>query len=265
MRRAHAIAALAATLASACTRASLPVRPAASAVVSARDPVLFSPPFALATPEDAVVRVLGPDRTCSGTLVEDDLVLTAHHCVVDDRGAMLLPEALRIELGGDYLPWGSVRARDVLAPPCGATGGTGDLAVLVLERKLVGMATMAPRLDVPPRIGEELDPVGFGRCATSGDGIHRHQLAGGPVRATTAATFVMQASICPGDSGGPVLARGRREVVGVVSQSAMDGDPRTIGTTVLARVDGYRALFAEARQVADGVDRSELPPISCSP
>jgi secreted trypsin-like serine protease len=76
---------------------------------------------------------------------------------------------------------------------------------------------------------------------------------------------VLQASICPGDSGGPVVARGTREVVGVVSQSAMDGDETTRNATILARIDVYRSLFATARLVADGADPSELPPLSCAP
>lgn len=256
----------------ACTHARLApsVRPAAHAnLAGAPSPVLASPPFALATPEDAVVRVVGPERICTGTLIDDDLVLTAHHCVVK-RGATgdfttvaVDPAALQIELGGDYLAWGTVGARHVVMPPCGAAGGGGDVAIVVLERKLVGIATMTPRLDRAPRIGEPVDPIGFGRCALSDDGVHRELRPGGLVSGTTQETFVMQASICPGDSGGPVIARGSHEVVGVVSQSAMDGDARTRSVTVLARIDAYRAVFAAARQIADGANGVELPPLAC--
>jgi Trypsin len=264
---------LAATSLAACVHhpGAITVQPAASARSKPLAPVLFSPPLALASPEDAVVRVVGPDVSCSGTLVEDDLVLTAHHCVVKrgPRGEFtrdtLEPRALQVELGGDYLAWGTVRARAVIAPPCGSSGGAGDLAILVLERKLVGMSIMPPRLDAPPRMGEGLDPIGFGRCALSPNGIHRADRSGGGVIGTTQETFVLQASICPGDSGGPVVTRGTREVVGVVSQSAMDGDERTRSATILARIDVYRSVFAAARLVADGADPSELPPLSCAP
>jgi hypothetical protein len=249
----------------------LPVRPAASAHHLSQAPVLFSPPLALASAEDSVVRVVGREVSCSGTLVDDDLVLTAHHCVVK-RGARgeflreaVSPADLQIELGGDYLAWGTVRARAIVAPPCGSGGGAGDLAILVLERKLVGMSTMVPRLDAPPRMGEPVEPIGFGRCALSPNGIRRADRAGGDVVATTQETFVLQASICPGDSGGPVVSRGSHEVVGVVSQSAMDGDERTRNMTVLARIDVYRRVFATARLVADGADPSELPPLGCAP
>jgi hypothetical protein len=267
-----AVVTLAALSASGCAhRETIPVRPAASAHPRQEPAVVFTPPFAAASPDDAVVRVVGPELACSGTLIDDDLVLTAHHCVVKrgPRGELtheaLDPRGLQIELGGDYLAWGSVRARAVIAPPCGWAGGAGDVAILVLERRLVGMTAMTTRLDGPPRMGEPVDPIGFGRCALSPNGIHRADRAGGDVVGTTQETFVVQASICPGDSGGPVVAHGTHEVVGVVSQSAMDADERTRNSTVLARIDVYRSVFATARLVADGAAPSELPPLSCAP
>jgi hypothetical protein len=251
----------------------VPVRVALAADV-AKDtsgPRFFSPPFALAVPEDAVVRIVGPQMTCTGTLVEEDLVLTAHHCVVR-RGPhgeftkeLALAKDLRVELGGDYLAWGNVAVAAIVAPPCGELGGAGDVAVLVLPRKLVGLGTMSPRLDAPPDIGEELDPIGFGRCAMSEDAIRRRSRVGGKIIGLTSETLEMRASICPGDSGGPVLAHDSREVVGVVSLSAMDGDDRTINTSVMARVDTYRAVFSNARLIADGASPSEVPPLVCAP
>jgi secreted trypsin-like serine protease len=83
--------------------------------------------------------------------------------------------------------------------------------------------------------------------------------------ATTGETIHLRASICPGDSGGPVLGRGGTEVVGVISMSAMDGDDRTTGPSVMARIDAYRSVLAHARLVADGSSLSELPPLSCLP
>ena len=75
---------------------------------------------------------------------------------------------------------------------------------------------------------------------------------------------MMTASVCPGDSGGPVLSRGGHEIVGVVSLSAMDGDEHTRNASIMARIDSFRPMFNLARQLADGIDRSELPPLSCS-
>ncbi|MEO8874866.1 MAG: S1 family peptidase [Polyangiaceae bacterium] len=245
-----------------------PIRPAASVADDA--PIrFFSPPISLAAPEDAIVRIVGPQASCSGTLIDDDLVLTAHHCVaaIDTHGkfskGIVPPSSLHVELGGDYLAWGTVRVTHIIAPPCGEAGGGGDIAVLVLERKIIGLGAMTPRLDAPPRMSEPLDAAGFGRCAMSADGIKRNVREGGNVTAVFPQTITFKASICPGDSGGPVFAHGTHEVVGVVSMSAMDGDDRTTSPSLMARIDAFHAVFANARLIADGIAESELPPISC--
>jgi hypothetical protein len=244
-----------------------PVRPASLQAQQDLE-LLLKPSVALASPEDAVVRVVGPQMTCSGALIAEDLVMTAHHCVVlrgprgDFAPQAVAPGAVQVELGGDYLPWGNVGLKAILAPPCGEAGGKGDVAILVLERRLVGMTTM-PLREGAPRAGESVYPTGFGRCALSPEGIRRREREGGAVRAVSKATFEADASVCPGDSGGPVLDTKTHEVVGVVSLSAMDYDEGTRGRSVFARVDGTPKLVAYARLVADGADPSDLPPLGC--
>jgi len=226
-------------------------------------------PSVLATPDDAIVRIVGPATTCTGTVIDDDLILTAHHCVVerDAKGELtkqaLDPATLRVELGGGYFAWGEVGVRNIIAPPCGEAGGAGDIAVLVLKRKLIGLSTMLPRLDAPPRVGEIAYPVGFGRCTLTSDAIKRKDRDGGPIRALSSETLHMDAAICPGDSGGPVFAKGSRDIIGVVSLSAMDHDEATRGASVMARVDAYRLVFSHARMIADGTPAGELPPLEC--
>ena len=227
------------------------------------------PPLAFVTERDSVVRLVSASSTCTGVLVDEDLVLTAHHCVVKPRAGAgaeleyLQPQAISVELGGDHLPWGSVHVKAVVAPQCGASGGAGDVAVLVLSRGLVGVPTASVRFDREPQIGELVDPVGFGRCATS-DGIRRHAREGGRVRGLTYETLHLFSAVCPGDSGGPVFRRGTSEVVGVMSLAAMDGDESTKGPSVVARIDAYRALLANARTIGDGLaSANELPPVSC--
>ena len=247
--------------------AIVPVRPASLEAQQDLE-LLLHPSVGLASPGDAVVRVVGPQMTCSGTLVAEDLVLTAHHCVVE-RGArgeftpkLVEANAVQVELGGDYLPWGNVGLKAILAPPCGEAGGLGDVAVLVLERKLVGMPTISLSED-PPRAGEAVAPEGFGRCVLSAEGIRRRDREGGLVASVTPGTFEAQASVCPGDSGGPVLDAITHEVVGVVSLSAMDYDESTRARSVFARVDEMPKLVAYARLVADGADLGDMPPLSC--
>lgn len=249
----------------------LPVRKKSSVAVPAAHrepgerPLDLLPPLQLSKDDDAIVRVVG-EVTCTGTLIAEDLVLTAHHCVAarDARGRILhedvAPADLAIELGGDHLPWGEVRVRAIVSPDCGWASGEGDLAILVLTRKLIGLTPFAVRLDGEPERGEGIRPVGFGRCALSSDGIQRTTREGGVIGTVRPRQFVAPASICPGDSGGPAISTVGGDVIGVISASVMDGDATTMGPSVFTRVDRFRPLFAAAREIAAGASPSELPP-----
>jgi len=163
--------------------------------------------FGLAEDDDYVVRVVAAGVTCSGTLIDEDRVLTAHHCV-SQRSAP--GNSWHVTRNGSrpggagrrLLPWGEVGVRAIVAPPCGYAAGEGDIAVLVLERRLVGVPTLAPELDRAPRVGEPVDPAGFGRCALGADGIKRQTRRGGRVQTVRGSRYRLEASICPGDSGG---------------------------------------------------------------
>lgn len=228
-------------------------------------PLHIVPPFELSSNDDAIVRVVGA-VSCSGTLIDEDLVLTAHHCVSarNERGQVqkrdIDPETIDVELGGDHLPWGEVKVRAIVSPDCGYTKGEGDLAILVLSRRLIGIPTLAARIARAPSQGEAIAPVGFGRCAQSRDPLRRKERAGSNLERVGRGTFVTPASICPGDSGGPAISTKTGEVIGVISASIMDGDETTVGPSVFTRVDVWSQLFAAAREIADGASPSELPP-----
>jgi V8-like Glu-specific endopeptidase len=226
-------------------------------------------PLAVAEPEDYVVRVVSGNVTCSGSLIEEDRVLTAHHCLSQrGRGGSMLeldvaPEDVRVELGGDPFAWGEVAVRAIVAPDCGYSGGEGDIAILVLERRLVGIATRHVNLGDPPQAGTPIEPIGFGRCLWGGSAGGRAIRKGGPIQEVWKRDFRVEASICPGDSGGPAVSGTNGEILGVISQAAMDANPDTRDRAEFTRVDAWRPIFTQAQAVVDGMSQAELPPVEC--
>ncbi len=225
-------------------------------------------PFVLSSKDDYVVRIVIGSVTCSGALVEDDRVLTAHHCVSarSPSGEMLKYDVdaseIQVELGGEDLPWGEAGVREIVAPTCGYAAGDGDIAILVLDRRLVGMETRGARIDSPPLLKEEIEPIGFGRCALSTDALHRRKRPVAAIDTVSDARFRATASICPGDSGGPVVSRAG-DVVGVISAAVMDASEATADRAEFTRLDRFRALFARAEAVSKGQSLAELPPVDC--
>jgi hypothetical protein len=241
--------------------------PAASPLEEER----FAPPPLLFAPVDSndyVVRVVAGEYSCSGTLIEPDKVLTAHHCVSPPEPqhpgvrVNVRPATVTVELGGDYLPWGQVGVRHIVAPPCGSAAGKGDIAILILDQPLLDAATLAPDLDHTPEVGDMIYPVGFGHCAMSRDGIRRKRRAGGEIEAVQSGRFTLRAAICPGDSGGPALDD-NGELVGVISASVMDASESSRGASEFIRLDRWRSVFAYAKLIADGANPTEIPPLDC--
>jgi len=226
-------------------------------------------PLSVSTDEDYVVRLVVGSVTCSGSLIAEDRVLTAHHCVSqrakDGRTLDLdvAPESVKVELGGDPFAWGEVGVKAIVAPTCGYSGGEGDIAVLVLERRLGGIATRRVRLGEPPVLGTPIEPIGFGRCWLGGSPGGRTIRNGGPIAGVWRRDFRVEASICPGDSGGPAVNQTNGEILGVISEAVMDGDPNTREQAEFTRLDAWAPVFTQAQAVVDGMSQAELPPIDC--
>jgi V8-like Glu-specific endopeptidase len=241
-----------------------PVTPASPEAPTAGEgaPRRFQPGSEPGAAQDAVVRIVG-DVSCTGTLIADDQVLTAHRCVAvhDQQGHPLRrdkpAEQLSVELGGDDLPWGGVGVRAILAPDCGYSSVDGDIAILILSRPLVGIPTHGVRLEQAPEAHDKISIVGFGRCAHSQGSMRRVTRDAGRIDSIAAGHFVGLASTCPGDVGGPVFSS-KGDIIGILSAQDAAGDGRAPTPSRFTRVDTWPQLFTAARVLSRG--DTEPPP-----
>jgi trypsin len=214
-------------------------------------------PSGQATREDAVVRVIAHGGFCSGAVIGDALVVTAGHCLED-----LTAGYVYVELGQDALPWGRVGARDVMVCQGWHGGYEHDVGFVVLNKRL---PSDVPRLGVREGRREEVAAVGakfvargFGTAMLTtnipdfGDTWSTHAVArSGGLEWSTTEAFAVELRSSSGDSGGPVIAEGTRDVVGVTSQRSEGADAP--GFTVAARISACRGTLWQAQEVASRI------------
>lgn len=180
--------------------------------------------------------VKSPDSICTGTLIGSSIVLTADHCVEDDRGFL---SELEFTLENDLSQaknWNRVRRVRRLS--------SQDIALLELERPYLNIKPSELGLDSLSYgdLYQPVDIVGYGNSKSSfisgskdsGAGIKRKGVSflfnfDEGFDALVSRPSKSQV-ICPGDSGGPLLMnrKGRLQLVGVASSVLWRGSCATV-------------------------------------
>lgn len=225
-----------------CSLASADVEPDADSNPST--PPATEPPVETGSTEDDIVGgrlahgrfravlalSLADDGLCTGSLIAPDLVLTARHCVSDTAESIDCP-ATGPQIGEDRDPasivaWVGDDATNatpvalglaIEAPPGDSLCGH-DLAVIRLDRPVVGVTPLEVERRSKSLHGKTITAVGFGRKTDGGKAGKKRVRSGVRVLEATPREFVVGEVTCSGDSGGPAIDEQTGKIVGVLSR-----------------------------------------------
>jgi hypothetical protein len=212
---------------------------------------------------DAVVAVIRPDGTCSGTLIEaaggSGLVLTAAHCLMS-------PTGYSVVIGDDYsAPEAVLTVAGVHVHPAFAGIASGhDIAVLRVSGVPEGAATLAPLRASEDRLGVGSDYLAIGYGTRNAAGTERttvrhvaridvHSVGFNRIFSTWG-----DGAPCAGDSGGAVVRRidgeERLVAVHVIGMDACD-ETATSGHERVAYYEDFIDSVARSRPLGCGTCR----------
>lgn len=204
----------------------------------------------------------GPVHICSGTLIDENVFLTAGHCTFD-----LTPQDqvyVSFATDVDPIPRKLLPGTAFTNPEFNqAQSDPGDLAVVVLDRDVKGIAPA-----VLPEIGlfDRMKAAGTLKSQTFtavGYGVHEPERGGGPprfpydgMRWRAVSTFnalteawlrlsqnpnTSEGGTCYGDSGGPNFLGSGSSETNIIASVTVTGDAMCRATNVTYRLDTVQA------------------------
>lgn len=219
-------------------------------------------PAAGSKQERALVHIHTPNgTTCSGVVLGPKIVATAQQCLEHDHEGPGLTtfekgRSYTIEIASSALTWTRRTAVHALAPAC--DWKDLDVAMLVLAEPTPFAAPL--RVVSAPATGAKVQALGFGHCR--GDKRPLGQRTA-EVRKTLGTDVIIDAPLCRGDVGGPVVDGSGGDVFGLIShRDDPEGSP--LRTTTIARIDvgPARELLAQANALAEKGTKPTAP-VAC--
>jgi secreted trypsin-like serine protease len=200
----------------------------------------------------------GPNHICSGTLIDEDVFLTAAHCTFDIVPADQVYVSFATDV--DPLPRRLLSGEAVSNPNfTWKQSDTGDLAVVLLDREVGLTPARLPEVGLFDRMKAAGTLNQSTRFTAVGYGVHEPTKGGGPptfpydgMRWKAVSTFnslekawltlsqndnTSEGGTCYGDSGGPNFLGAEATETNIIAGVTVTGDAMCRSTNKIYRLD----------------------------